>query len=410
MFVEFQRCTGCTLLTDLCCSNCSQFLCANHSKRCCCCCQIVCLECGREDECCEQPRNKTEKHLSDFYDGKIVNTHGFYVLYTLNMTNDGYATRLRQQVAARSVAYLISRDTNFSEEEVLEMESGRFEIASNIPGECSVDQIYQFLLSIASTKLFSLILLFCEKREKLLLMLERFLREDDDVLISVINCSVSYPMGKELFRLLKKHGFLEFRKLGNCAASHTEALKWIEENKRDVFKNTTVYRQYVNTSSAEILEYLLVEKSIDFDFIIKHTHLAMGCEILKMIVRVKGLHYVQKLSYEDMVLDFDTVKFLREEGFHFDVEEIERYCTGSSLYPLVCFGILHVCDMGEYRKNQFLKYISSIDIKACPNMMKFMKAIRKKKIETVLWCLKNIPKDVVWKIIDFAYSPPNEIQ
>ena len=61
---------------------------------------------------------------------------------------------------------------------------------------------------------------------------------------------------------------------------------------------------------------------------------------------------------------------------------------------------------------EFEEHVSGIDLKACREMYLYMKDIRKRKIMTFLCCVRKFyplfQKEIVWKILDNAYSPINE--
>ena len=82
-FVVFQACCCCGSDTDLCCTSCEKWFCALHMKDCVQCQQPVCeQQCYIDDLCClVRPwGEKTERHLRDFYENKLVNGKEMYAL------------------------------------------------------------------------------------------------------------------------------------------------------------------------------------------------------------------------------------------------------------------------------------------------------------------------------------------
>ena len=137
-----------------------------------------------------------------------------------------------------------------------------------------------------------------------------------------------------------------------------------------------------------------------------------GYEILRIFHRVRGMEEVQKIT--SFYFDFHTVRFLKSIGYRFDKQNImkSRGLYEDSIYALICFNILKYEDLNATQKQDFEKYVSEKDVKACKQIYPFMKGIRKRKIMTFLCCVRKLypllQKEIIWNIIDTAYSPKEQ--
>ena len=201
---------------------------------------------------------------------------------------------------------------------------------------------------------------------------------------------------KEVFDALKKRGLLCWDLVAHQIqnTTHLEAFKWIEQNGIDVLKNDKHFKQFLAFARVEIMEYLMVEKGMPVEYMSNNVP-AISYDILKMIYRVRGVEGIRKIDAKKIEYEFETVKFLRSIGYKFD-EKIE-YQTHH---------------LNDSQKQKFGTHVKNRDIKACKHLYPFMKEIRKKKIMTMLLCLKKLyplfQREIIWNILDLAYSPVKE--
>ena len=107
------------------------------------------------------------------------------------------------------------------------------------------------------------------------------------------------------------------------------------------------------------------------------------------------------------------MRLLQRFSYPFALEELHgkpNGLTGAEVYALVRFGVLTVKDLTSYQREDLTVFVEQHDVKVCPPLVGFMKPIRQKKIITVYLCLKsystNMPKEVIFYILDFCFSPP----
>ena len=174
-------------------------------------------------------------------------------------------------------------------------------------------------------------------------------------------------------------------------------------------KNEKDFKDFVSESPVEILEYLIVEKGMEVEYF-SHAR-AISYDVMKVLYKVKGLEIIQKMDPRKFPYDFQTLKFLRSIGYEFDKKSIQME-HASWIYSLICFKVFKYEDLGAWMKEKFWDHIKDRDIKACKHMYSFMKEIRKKKIMTILCCVRKrypyFQKEIIWNILDHAYSPINE--
>ena len=73
------------------------------------------------------------------------------------------------------------------------------------------------------------------------------------------------------------------------------------------------------------------------------------------------------------------------------------------------FEVVQYKQLNPMQRNEFSYYVMNNEVKACRVLVPWLKESRKKKIMTFLMCLrKALSKDILWMIIDMAYSPINE--
>ena len=100
-------------------------------------------------------------------------------------------------------------------------------------------------------------------------------------------------------------------------------------------------------------------------------------------------------------------------SFFFKKALLEQMRFGECISPLLCFELLKFEDLTDAQKMVFFEYYDGEDHKVCRSMFPFFKTIRKRKIVTFLMAMKRItadkiPKQIRWKILDYAYSPLKE--
>ena len=192
---------------------------------------------------------------------------------------------------------------------------------------------------------------------------------------------------------------------------HLNALKWIEkQNGIDIVNNQSHFHGFVLWSPADIMEYLMVEKGMTVEFF-SNRMTRISPQFLMVIYRVKGLEGLQRVDPEKFVYDFDAVKFLKSVGYQIEKNSISMK-KPSWMYSLICFKVLKYEDLdGSGRKN-FDNYVKNHEVKVCKHMYQYAKEIRKSKILTFLLCIRKryplFQKEIIWNILDLAYSPINE--
>ena len=104
-FVEFRKCDSCKDSCDCFCVSCQKFFCERCLKYCVQCEQPVCEECYKQDLCClVRPwGEKTEDHLRNFYQNKLIDKDGMTVLRGVSCEGNEH----RNEAVKRSIAHFV---------------------------------------------------------------------------------------------------------------------------------------------------------------------------------------------------------------------------------------------------------------------------------------------------------------
>ena len=142
----------------------------------------------------------------------------------------------------------------------------------------------------------------------------------------------------------------------------------------------------------------MVEKHVTVEFVSESLD-NIRYDTIRLVHRIKGIEGIQKLDPDN--LNSVGYKF----GLAYDIAH--RW-----IYQMFCSRNLKYEDLDEMQREVLKEYFEEFDVKASKHIFPFMKEIRKKKIMAVLLCMRKsyplIPKEIVWMILDFAYSPINE--
>ena len=220
--------------------------------------------------------------------------------------------------------------------------------------------------------------------------------------------------GESLFECLKEQNLLDWNlfKLDMDIVRHIPAMKWCLENGIDVVNDKNRFEQIAYFAPAKVIEYLIVEKGLTVTYFSKLRDLDV--DILKMIYKVKGFEELQNIDDIELEFEMQNVQFLRSVGFEFHKRVILEAKPVSSYewYALVCCSVLKYEDLDVKQKESFHSYLSENDVKASKHLFPFMKEIRKKKIMTVMLCIRTLypffQKEIIWNILDLTYSPIKE--
>ena len=406
---EFSGCV-CVNIRDLICVSCDKWFCDDCLSSCVQCEQLVCEECYKQDLCClVRPwGEKTECHLRDFYQNKLVDGKGMYLFND----NVKYGNEYRMEAVKRTIdCYVDSFDASSLSACKPEFVRDYF---PNITKDIAEEEIsLKFLGFIEETfrsnrYVFACIFLNNEVREDLLTVMDESIRSNEEMQSDLIYLALK---SKELFGSLKNRKLLDWNlvRSKHYAIKHIDALKWVEENGVDVVNNEGYFIKFVRHSPSEIMEYLIVEKGITLEYMSENIW-RLRQDLLKMVYRLKGIEGILKIDSGKIWFDFEEAKFLRSIGYKFN-KSLTSNRDSRWLYALICFKVLKYEDLNEEVKGKFDEYIKERDIKACKHLYPFMKEIRKRKIMTVILCIRKtciLQKEIIWNILDLAYSPINE--
>ena len=247
----------------------------------------------------------------------------------------------------------------------------------------------------------------------MLCLLRNFIREkrNEHMFIrkELIRCSLKIEE-TDLFESLRKAKLLKWSLYDNTPIHHVSGMKWMESHGMEVANDDENFEKIARESPAHVMEYLMVEKGMTLDFMLYHVS-TMDWKMLEMILRLKGLKELQSIEVSKIRVDFETVRFLKSTAYKFEEKSVLRHSDGDDIYVLMCFNLLKFKDLSEQQKRNFMEYIFGKDLKICKQMYPFMKEIRKKKIMTVILCIRKtckLQKEIIWNILDLAYSPVNE--
>ena len=404
---EWKLCDICGFLTDSFCVSCEQWICLKHIQTCVQCRQLVCSECYQQDKCClVRPwGEKQERHLRNFYQNKLVDRYGISLVARIAHYE---GNEHRKDALKRSIAEFVA---NFDADAFMFFERGTardfFPAITKYVGKEETRLIFiAFMNNLLKRGRSGLTYTFLNSslREELLSVMDESIRSNKNMQSALNEYALE---SKELFRSLKDRGLLNFEKDKFHTIHHLDALKYMEGNGIDVLNNCEDFKRFVRHSPVEIMEYLIVEKGMTVKYMSDNR--GISCDVLKLVYKVKGMDGVQSIDPAKIVYDLETVKFLKSIGCKFD-ETLRDHVVWK--YPLICFDIEKLEDLDENQSENFLEYVRNHDIKACRHMIPFMKEIRKRKIMTVLLCMKTLyplfQKEIIWNIIDLAYSPLNE--
>ena len=243
------------------------------------------------------------------------------------------------------------------------------------------------------------------------------LRDNEDLLCILLRNVISHigagEESRELFVMLEKRGLLRygeamFQNVSNIG--FVEALKWLESNGANI---SECLKRLVYCFDVATFEYLMKEKNYDvlklIGLIGEDARLFEDC--LKMILRLKGPQEVLRIPQPNIFMGYREVEILRTIGYH--LTRKHSGFAGFEIYPLMCFDYISVEDFTHEEVQIWKLYKQSNDLKVCKAMMPFMKPKRKEKMKTFIMCIrrlngKKVPKEIVWKILDYCYSPIEE--
>ena len=413
-FVEFEKCdrSECYRKTDVFCVSCYKWFCGVHMKFCVQCEQPVCEECYIEDKCClVRPwGEKTEQHLRNFYQNKLIDKDGMTVLRGVSCEGNEH----RNEAVKRSIAHFVD---NFDASSLL---SCKLEFVDDLfpritkyvenKEDCSRMVAFMEHLLEGEGRFFGSPFQNNDVREEMFIVMDRSIRDQSSKWMQ--RTLIYYAMqSKELFDSMKNKGLLDWNLVyEEYDIGHLGACKWIEENGIDISRDEERFRRFVSSASAEVLEYLMIEKGMTVEYISKNFWCTY--EMLKRINRVKGIEGIQRVDPGKLIYDFDSVRFLKSIGYKFQRSSFNHTTVVPWMYSLLFFQVLKLDDLNQDQKNVFAGCLKNGDIKVCKHMFPFLKTIRKKKIMTLLLCIRKryplFQKEIIWNILDYAYSPINE--
>ena len=411
-FVEFGVCHCGVDAIDIRCVACESRICSFHLKLCIQCEQHVCKQCYKEDLCCLQRPwgEKTAKQLKALYQDNMILDQK--ALGVMEQQKRGFWKGFPKEVVEKTMLYYVKNLDHSAFRFVSTITAKHFpRVSEFLETEKMRLEFSSFLKKIPYPMVIEIIV-YSEDREDMLSLMDDVIRTYEEIERYLIKRSLQTD-GKRLFECLKKRGLLDFNliDLKSCSIGHIDGLEWIQENGIDVVKDKEHFELFVMESPAKVMEYLILEKGMTVEYM---TGLrAINFDILKMIYKCKGLKEIQNIDIKKMVFDFETLKFLRSIEYKSEEKQVIEQCRlfDEMMYALACFGMLKFKDSNNYQRRKIKSYTSKNDPKACKNLFPFMKEIRKKKIMTVVLCLRKtrgLQKEIVWKIIDLAYSPINE--
>ena len=170
------------------------------------------------------------------------------------------------------------------------------------------------------------------------------------------------------------------------------------------------FRRFVSTMALEVVEYLFSERGMTLKFFLEGTDL-LSCDDLNMILRLIGPKGIREIP-QDLICKYAMeVKLLKKCGYAFNISNEE---AGEELHAMLCVGVVKKDELNEDQWTRLKDYVQKNDTKFCPSTVPFMRKTRQKKILTVILCIRSgiqrpVPKEIVWMILDYCYSPKREI-
>ena len=290
----------------------------------------------------------------------------------------------------------------------MEMFARSFRVGDNKDAVVSILEVIAF----HTDYLFPLILVHSIDRESIVVLMLSFLENDESLRKECIIVACEEPGGHLLFDILREHDLLHFfPQFGNyLRAGHTKALEWIEANGVEIDINSFDFLFHVRLTP-EILAHFWRKMSIrDIPQHLLET-IMFDSNLVKMILEVKGAEELRNIPIEKIVMDFPTVKLVQANEYDFDKEKLAKEKqNGQEISALLCFDVLKYSNLSESQKNAVWTYVWMNDVKVCKSLLPFFRPVRKRKMKMVILCFrrlygKSIPKEIVWKILDYCYSP-----
>ena len=402
-FDEFKICV-CGNITDLICVSCDKWFCDVCLSTCVQCEQLVCEECYKQDLCClARPwGDKTERHLRDFYQNKLVVGDGMYY----SNDNVKYGKDYRMEAVKRTIEHYVDTFNASSLSRCGREFVGDYfpNITKYVENEMRL-KFVSFLSELfrLNCDVFISIFLNNDVREDLLTVMDESIRSNKKMQSYLIQHMME---SKELFDSLKKRKLLDWNLVRHKyfpTVNHIDAMKWIEQNGVDVLNNEKHFKQFVFYSPSKIMEYLIVEKGMTVEYMSKNMSY-VTLDVVRMVYRLKGIEGIRKIDPRKIWNDFESLKFLTSIGYKYN----EEGTNSILIYAMVCLRAIKYEDLNENQSKTFNDYVKERDIKACKHLYPFMKEIRKRKIMTMLLCMKRqfplFQKEIIWNILDYAYS------
>ena len=419
MYLSFLRCEQCETDTDLPCCACGLVVCQYDWIQCGCCNNAVCSKCFKDELCCRQPRKKTKETLRNFYCNKYLDAKGLETVQVLGywgMDDDCEWLEPRNECCERTVLRVIEeldmeycRSLNF-------FSGSKFGRHLPLLQQCpKLRSLVDEMPSFVDPAVFAAVLAKSKDLEQLLTpKVEQILKSRPDFLKEMIQESVTE---EPLFMVLRNRDLLNIELLQSVRRpifNHVEGLKWLEINDIEVVKHDLHFTKYVDTRNVRVFEYLLKEKGMTLQcFMERLEDVVFSLDMMKVIHRVKGVKDLLNVKIVALDLHYESIHFLRRIGYNFCKEEILQLTDSYSIYAFLCFDMIAFEDMNQEQKEDILDYVSCHDIKICKSMLPLLKPYKKKQILMLVLCMKRIfgkslPKEIMMKITDHAYSPTNQ--
>ena len=415
-FAVFGDCGVCRSLSFVFCVWCQKRVCRNCSRVCVQCEQECCKECYLEDLCClVRPwGEKSENCYKELFHNKLIDPSCALVITTTVRYDEN--EHLRKALERSVVHYVDTFDAVSLCSFRLDIVRDFFptSITKYVENEETRLKFIKFMEALfrKNSRVFTHVFANKKVKDELFSVMDKTIRSNEIIRGMLIVLSLESAELADLFESLKSRGLLDWNLMSyrRAIVVNLNAMKWIEENGINVVNNASHFDQFVSMSPATIMEYLMVEKGMTLEYMSNNTFY-FEHDVLKIIYRLFGLESIQKIGSEKIFFNFETVKFLRSIGFEFKRIETTSF---DEIYSLLCFKVWKCEDLDENGTKEFGHHVRNVlkDIKACKHFFPFMKDIRKRKITTFLCCVKKkkyiLPKEIIWMILDNAFSPRNE--